>query len=224
MRTADPVVERAVAVANVAASYVPGGMRVKDRHREAGPTRVGMLAVCLAIAASACGASSGAPAGTTASAPTAAAPSGAPTTGSPTTRPSAAPSPSGQVPTVLLERTRTRGTILVDTAGQPLYENRADTAGGVGSINCTGACLRSWKPLLLSPSDLAPVAPHALAGLLAVVQRPDGAQQVSYGGAPLYIWVGTGPAPSAAGWEPVVIHPGAAKAASGAQPATAGAQ
>lgn len=166
---------------------------MNTRRGRSRPARLGVGVTSLVLAASAC---AGGP-GTTA-AP--AAPTSTTTTGN--------PSPAGATPTVLLQRGTPDGTVLVDRAGAWLYVNRADTAGGVGDFTCTGGCLRSWHPFLLTPSDLAPVAPRGVAASLAVVQRPGGGQQVTYAGAPLYLWAGGGRAPAGGGWTPVVVHAG----------------
>jgi predicted lipoprotein with Yx(FWY)xxD motif len=68
--------------------------------------------------------------------------------------------------------------VLVDAAGKPLYspDQEAD-----GMIRCTGACTSFWMPL-------APGAgtPNANGLTFAVISRPDGSQQVTADGKPLY--------------------------------------
>ena len=68
--------------------------------------------------------------------------------------------------------------VLVDSAGKPLYspDEEAD-----GMIRCTGACTSFWMPL-------APGAgtPNANGLTFAVISRPDGSQQVTADGKPLY--------------------------------------
>lgn len=164
-------------------------MAVKHRHRGTRPAQVGTLLAGLALAAGACGSSS----------------TSAPVRGTSSTTTHVSSAPAGRTPTVLLERGTPVGTVLVDAAGHWLYLNHADTAGGVGSFTCSGACLRSWHPLLLPPADLAPVVPRALAGKFAVVQRPGGGQQVAFSGAPLYRWVGPGKPVTTGGWAPAVV-------------------
>src|SRR5262249_57752337 len=52
-----------------------------------------------------------------------------------------------------------------------------------GSIKCVDGCTSFWKPL--APGSTAPTAAPGLASL-AVIQRPDGTQQVTDDGKPLY--------------------------------------
>jgi predicted lipoprotein with Yx(FWY)xxD motif len=70
-------------------------------------------------------------------------------------------------------------TVLTDSAGMTLYRLSGERAGKF--ICATAACLQVWHPLVAS-------AAHAPAGTasLATVKRPDGSEQVSYQGMPLY--------------------------------------
>lgn len=80
------------------------------------------------------------------------------------------------------------GTVVVDGQGYTLYLFEPDNHS---APTCTGSCAAAWPPLLL-PSGVA--APRARSGtepaLLGTVHRPDGGTQVTYGGWPLYLWVG----------------------------------
>jgi predicted lipoprotein with Yx(FWY)xxD motif len=100
------------------------------------------------------------------------------TTGAPaattTTAASAAPA------TVLTGNTGI-GTVLVNSAGHTLYHFDKDTAAMFG---CTGGCLTAWPPLTVSGG--APVAGTGVSGTLNVRARPDGTQQVTWNGLPLY--------------------------------------
>lgn len=95
------------------------------------------------------------------------------------------PASAGNVPVVRWARTA-EGVILVTPRGRPVYRFSGDTAGGVGSISCVGACTAAWRPLTLPPSDLTPVAARPLASRLGLVRRPGGEEQITYLGAPLY--------------------------------------
>jgi predicted lipoprotein with Yx(FWY)xxD motif len=68
--------------------------------------------------------------------------------------------------------------VLVDAAGKPLYspDQEAD-----GMIRCTGACTSFWMPLAPGAST-----PTAKGLTFAVISRPDGSQQVTADGKPLY--------------------------------------
>jgi predicted lipoprotein with Yx(FWY)xxD motif len=76
------------------------------------------------------------------------------------------------------------GKVLFDGRGFALYAFTHDTAG---KSRCTGACAAAWPPYLATK-------PHAGAGarasLLGTTRRADGTVQVTYGGRPLYHYVG----------------------------------
>ena len=69
--------------------------------------------------------------------------------------------------------------VLVDSEGAALYtsEEEAD-----GKVRCTDACAEIWLPLTASK----PTAASGVTGRLGVVERPDGARQVTYDGKPVY--------------------------------------
>jgi predicted lipoprotein with Yx(FWY)xxD motif len=73
-------------------------------------------------------------------------------------------------------------TILVTMKGKTLYSLSAETKG---RFICTGACLASWKPLVV-PAGVKPTGPVAL----STRKRPDGRTQVTYKGLPLYSFNG----------------------------------
>jgi len=85
--------------------------------------------------------------------------------------------------TVMVAQRDTLGTYLTDTMGNTLYFFGKDT-NGVSA--CTGACLAKWPafsvktvsaPSILNPSDFGSLA------------RPDGINQTTYRGRPLYYFV-----------------------------------
>ena len=78
----------------------------------------------------------------------------------------------------------TLGDHLVDGAGMTLYLFTPDAQG---ASTCVDACAQNWPPLL-ADGDVA-VADGLDAALLGTVERADGAQQVTYGGWPLYTFV-----------------------------------
>jgi predicted lipoprotein with Yx(FWY)xxD motif len=73
-------------------------------------------------------------------------------------------------------------TILTTLKGKTLYSLSAETKG---RFICTGACLASWKPLVV-PAGVKPMGPVAL----STRKRPDGRTQVTYKGLPLYSFNG----------------------------------
>jgi predicted lipoprotein with Yx(FWY)xxD motif len=77
------------------------------------------------------------------------------------------------------------GKILADGRGHALYAFTHDPAR---RSTCTGACARAWPPFLVRG------VPRAAAGVsarkLGVTRRTDGSLQATYGGRPLYFYVG----------------------------------
>jgi predicted lipoprotein with Yx(FWY)xxD motif len=76
------------------------------------------------------------------------------------------------------------GTILVDRAGMTLYTL---TSNG-RTVSCTGSCLSVWTPLP-SATGANPVGGTGV-GSLGTVMRPDGSQQVTVNGIPVYTFKG----------------------------------
>ena len=73
-------------------------------------------------------------------------------------------------------------TILTTAKGRTLYSLSAETGG---RFICTGACLSTWRPLLV-PAGVKPKGPVKL----STIERPDGRTQVTYRGRPLYSFAG----------------------------------
>ena len=78
-------------------------------------------------------------------------------------------------------------TILTDAKGMTLYYYAPDK--GAGKVTCTGACLQAWPPLLLPSGVTQPTAASGINGTLGLLASPNGGQQVTYNGWPLYTWV-----------------------------------
>jgi predicted lipoprotein with Yx(FWY)xxD motif len=78
------------------------------------------------------------------------------------------------------------GPVLFDGRGYALY---AFTYDRKSKSRCYGACAKAWPPYLAK-------SPKAGAGakqsLLGTTRRTDGSIQVTYGGRPLYYYVGDG--------------------------------
>jgi predicted lipoprotein with Yx(FWY)xxD motif len=95
----------------------------------------------------------------------------------------AASSGSGMTGTVAVTSVDGVGEVLVDTDGAALYsaDQEAD-----GEILCVDACASIWLPLTLPAGAAGPTADGDLGDRLGVIERPDGAEQVSFDGEPLY--------------------------------------
>jgi predicted lipoprotein with Yx(FWY)xxD motif len=80
------------------------------------------------------------------------------------------------------------GMIVTDGKGFTLYMYAPDHQG---PSRCTGFCAQQWPPLVLPRGVDSPVAgPGVKAALLGTVRRADGQLQETYGGWPLYLWIG----------------------------------
>src|SRR5438128_9263639 len=77
------------------------------------------------------------------------------------------------------------GKILFDGSGRALYAFGRDPRGR--SI-CSGACSKKWPPYVVT-GRLKP-GPNVKSSLLATTKRADGRLQVTYGGRPLYYYIG----------------------------------
>ena len=77
------------------------------------------------------------------------------------------------------------GRILVDGKGFALY---AFTRDGRGQSRCAGECARAWPPYIARGALRQGAG--AAAGQLGVTRRADGRRQVTFGGRPLYYYVG----------------------------------
>ena len=85
--------------------------------------------------------------------------------------------------TVALGGNEELGEFLVGPDGMTLYIFTNDEPG---VSNCTGGCADNWPPLTVEGDDVA--AGEGVTGDLAVIERDDGSQQVTYDGQPLYYW------------------------------------
>jgi predicted lipoprotein with Yx(FWY)xxD motif len=77
------------------------------------------------------------------------------------------------------------GVILVDSEGRTLYDFHKDKGG---TSACYGACAGAWPPLLTKGDPKAESG--AMSSQLGTTKRKDGTVQVTYGGWPLYTYVG----------------------------------
>jgi predicted lipoprotein with Yx(FWY)xxD motif len=77
------------------------------------------------------------------------------------------------------------GNILVDDHGMTLYRYTPDQPN---SSTCYDGCARAWPPVLV---DSVPTVQDAtLAAGLGIAPRTDGTRQLTFQGAPLYLYVG----------------------------------
>ena len=72
--------------------------------------------------------------------------------------------------------------VLADRAGRTLYTSDVEKGG---EIRCVDACTSLWRPILASSAD-ARKAAGELDMKLGVVTRPEGEQQLTLDGLPLY--------------------------------------
>ena len=72
--------------------------------------------------------------------------------------------------------------VLADSAGKTLYTAAVEKGG---KILCVDACTSFWEPVAASSAD-AKEAAGQLDANLGVVSRPDGEQQLTFDGLPLY--------------------------------------
>jgi predicted lipoprotein with Yx(FWY)xxD motif len=86
-------------------------------------------------------------------------------------------------------RTVDKTPVLADHHGRTLYSANVEQAG---RIHCTSGCLSFWDPVHASSSQ-AKTAAAKLNLDLGVVRRPDGGDQLTFDGKPLYSFTQEGP-------------------------------
>jgi predicted lipoprotein with Yx(FWY)xxD motif len=79
------------------------------------------------------------------------------------------------------------GDILTTPMNQALYYWDNDKNG---KPTCTGACAKSWPPLLVSSAMMVPHAMKGIMGAFGEVTRPDGTHQLTFDKHPLYRFTG----------------------------------
>ena len=92
--------------------------------------------------------------------------------------------PAGTTPTVVASPS-TYGVVLFDGHGKALY---AFTRDPRERSTCSSACAAAWPPFVVSGRVRSGAG--ARAELLGTTTRPDGRRQVTYGGRPLYFYIG----------------------------------
>jgi predicted lipoprotein with Yx(FWY)xxD motif len=72
--------------------------------------------------------------------------------------------------------------VLANSAGKTLYTASAEQGG---KVRCVSSCTSFWSPALATPAA-AKQAAGTLKTKLGVITRPDGKQQLTFNGQPLY--------------------------------------
>ena len=98
-------------------------------------------------------------------------------------RPTVSPESSARPGTRITVRPSDFGPMLFDARGQAIYLFDRETTR---KPRCHDACAEAWPPVLTDGDPAA--AGAARAGLLGTIRRPDGAEQVTYAGHPLYFY------------------------------------
>ncbi len=80
------------------------------------------------------------------------------------------------------------GVVVTDGTGQLFYRSDNDTAAPPAS-NCLGACTATWQPVV-ADLDKPPVLLGVDESAVGVVTRPDGTDQLTIAGWPIYRHVG----------------------------------
>src|SRR5689334_11188958 len=97
----------------------------------------------------------------------------------------AAPASPRASAATLTARSSNYGTILFDGRGYALY---AFTKDAKGPSRCYGDCAKAWPPLIVKARAFAGAG--AKQSLVGTTKRRDGRFQATYGGRPLYYYVG----------------------------------
>ena len=90
--------------------------------------------------------------------------------------------------TVAMQTIGDAGSVLVDSQGNALYTPEQEANG---KILCTGECESEWMPLTVKGNS-KPTAASNVSGQVGTVKRPDGSEQVTLDGAPLYTFAEDG--------------------------------
>lgn len=98
---------------------------------------------------------------------------------------SSAPGGTNAAQTVSVSNIDGVGEVLIDAQGSALYAADQETGG---MVLCTEGCADIWEPLTVA-DGATPTAGDGLGRSLGVVERPDGAQQVTFMDRPLYRFV-----------------------------------
>jgi predicted lipoprotein with Yx(FWY)xxD motif len=89
-------------------------------------------------------------------------------------------------PVVMVTHSQRYGAIVVNAKGRTLYHL---TVEDHGEVRCTGECTAVWPPVLVAKGTKL-TGGKGLEERLGTVERPGGKVQLTYGGWPLYTYVG----------------------------------
>jgi predicted lipoprotein with Yx(FWY)xxD motif len=84
--------------------------------------------------------------------------------------------------TISVESIGGSGEVLVDAQGRALYTNDQEQGR---EVVCTAECLSFWLPATGQPTS----GDSSVQEELGTIKRPDGSEQITYGGQPLYSFV-----------------------------------
>jgi predicted lipoprotein with Yx(FWY)xxD motif len=79
------------------------------------------------------------------------------------------------------------GPVVTDASGAAFY---LDTRDARRRPTCVGACATDWVPLVVPDGASAQAGVGVRADLIGTVARPGGGRQITYGGWPLYNYLG----------------------------------
>jgi predicted lipoprotein with Yx(FWY)xxD motif len=88
----------------------------------------------------------------------------------------------GSADTVAVKDMSGVGRVLVDASGAALYTADQEEDG---KVRCVDDCLTFWLPVI-APESGPPTGGDGVTGKLDVIERNDGARQVTYDGKPVY--------------------------------------
>ena len=79
-----------------------------------------------------------------------------------------------------------RGTVVVSKSGLTLYGFTSDR----GSSSCNGGCASTWVPWIANGSVTVKAGSGLNQKLVGTIRRSNGRKQITYGGHPLYHFIG----------------------------------
>lgn len=143
----------------------------------------GLAVLALAAALTACGGGTGTAPETSSPEVTAGTPPASATAPAASVSPPSAPSTStAGAGADLKTASSSAGNIVVDARGMSVYFFTKDVKGS-GTSACTDACLDQWPPVITTS---ATPSAEGVTGSLGTITTPDGKQQVTLEGMPLY--------------------------------------
>lgn len=90
-------------------------------------------------------------------------------------------------PTLLVQDEPGFGPLVTDPSGAAVY---LDTRDDRSEPTCVGACTKLWVPLVVPDGATAQAGVGIDAARIGTVARPGGGRQITYGGWPLYTYLG----------------------------------